>query len=133
MPEEGWHTDTSAFGLSLMGTPQARLPLRSSHTLLGDLECFRKNDIDDAEITPPRTAPLGPPFSGRTSHTHSSCSEGRWENIRSLISENVPFTRLLQAKEEHNEAQAVSGVLGRVGKRPYPPPVLQTSPLGNES
>lgn len=38
----------------------------------------------------------------RTSHTHSNCRDGRWENIESLISENVPFTRLLQAREEQN-------------------------------
>ena len=56
------------------------------------------SDIKDTEITPPRTARPGPPFSGRASPTHSSCREGRWENIRSLISENVPFTRLLRQK-----------------------------------
>lgn len=65
---------------------------------------YRKIYTNKAEITL-----QGPHFGDtilhRMPHTHSSCREGRWENIRSLISKKVPLTRLLQARKEQREAR----------------------------
>lgn len=64
----------------------------------------------------PKTTAPGPPIPERISHTHSNCRDGRWENIRSLISENVPFTRLLQAREEQNGNYVASGSARQDGR-----------------
>lgn len=115
----------------------AKSPCRASHgTCTGlswSLDILGKIDTNEAKTAPPGTTPPGPPFSEGTSHTHRSCKEGRWENIRSLISENVPFTRLLRVKEQQNKPGFLLEMLGRVGYRPDPLPVLQTTPLGNEA
>lgn len=65
---------------------------------------YRKTHTNEAENTL-QGPHFGDPILQRMSHTHSSCREGRWENIRSLISKNVPLTRLLQAREGQREAQ----------------------------
>lgn len=56
---------------------------------------------------PPKGAPVTTPRSGEQSanemlqcDTYSSCREGKWENILSLTSEKVPFTRLLAEGEK---------------------------------
>lgn len=76
-----------------------------------------------------------PPFKGHTkSHTHSSCREGRWENIRSLISKKVPLTRLLQGKRG---AEGCPGCFQEMPTQvcswPHPPPELHPIPPWDEA
>lgn len=88
-----------------------------------------RTDTQEAEMALPKTTAPGPAIPERTSHTHSNCREGRWENIRSLISENVPFTRLLKAREE----QYGDYVAFRKYQAGWANGLVQTPPLRSEA
>lgn len=77
---------------------------------------------------------FGDPILQRIFHTHSSCREGRWENIRSLISKKVPLTRLLQGKRR---AEGCPGCFQEMPTQvcswPHPPPELHPIPPWDEA